>query len=343
MQTNVKVGLFVTIGAMLFIAAVYFIGSRQNLFGSTFTLHSVFGNVNGLQPGNNVRFSGINVGTVESITILSDSTVQVNMQLQQKVQPYIRKDALASIGSDGLVGSMLVNISSGKGKRPPVEDGDFIPSYRRVEAEDILNTLGKTNENIALISSNLLRITERLNKGSGTLAMLLRDSLLAEQLRGSLYNLRQTSYFLRSTGEQLDEMTTSIRQGEGLLGQLFTDTTTLDNLNASIDRIDTLLIEEAAPIFTDLQASAAEIAETSASLRQLIGRLDQGEGPLGVLLQDTAAAAELQQTIRNLEEGSRRFNLNMEALHHNFLFRPFFKKLEKEKERAQRRAEKAGN
>ncbi|MCB0616540.1 MAG: MCE family protein, partial [Phaeodactylibacter sp.] len=169
-ENTVKLGLFITIAVALFVAAAYLIGSQENMFGANLRISSVFSNVNGLQPGNNVRYSGINIGTVESITLLNDSTVQVNMKLDKKVQPYIKKDAVASIGSDGLVGSMLVNISPGKGAEPMLEEGDVITSYSRVETEELLNTLGKTNENIALISNDLLRITNYMTRGKGTLA-----------------------------------------------------------------------------------------------------------------------------------------------------------------------------
>ena len=67
-----RLGIFVTIGAVILIVGIYLIGDQQNLFGSTFRISSVFSNVNGLQPGNNVRFGGVNVGTVEKIIIVND-------------------------------------------------------------------------------------------------------------------------------------------------------------------------------------------------------------------------------------------------------------------------------
>ena len=68
---NIKVGVFVLIGTGLLIIALYLIGTKQNLFGSTFELQAKFKNINGLMPGNNVRFTGIDVGTIKSITIIT--------------------------------------------------------------------------------------------------------------------------------------------------------------------------------------------------------------------------------------------------------------------------------
>ena len=324
-ENTVKLGLFITIAVALFIAGVYLIGSQENMFGATLRVSSVFGNVNGLQPGNNVRYSGINVGTVESIMLLNDSTVQVNMKLDKTVQPYIKKGAVASIGSDGLVGSMLVNISPGKGAGGMVEEGDVIASYSRVETEELLNTLGKTNENIALISNDLLRITNYMTRGKGTLALLLRDTQLAIGLREAIFNLQATSRSLAATGGQLQRLTGEVEEGSGLLNQLLYDTTVITNLNASISQIDTLA-EKAEPVLIELRHSAEDISASSAILKSAMQQLAEGEGAATLLLRDTAFANNLEQTMQHIEEGTARFNENMEAMRHNFLFRRYFKK-----------------
>ena len=62
-----KLGMFVVIGLVLFTGTIYFVGKQKNLFGSTFKLKAQFKTVSGLKEGNNVRFSGINVGTVDGI------------------------------------------------------------------------------------------------------------------------------------------------------------------------------------------------------------------------------------------------------------------------------------
>ena len=84
------------------------IGNRQNLFGNTYTINVVFTNVNGLQKGNNVRYAGINIGTVSSIKMKNDSIINVGMLIDADMLSHIKKDAVATIGSDGLVGSMIV-------------------------------------------------------------------------------------------------------------------------------------------------------------------------------------------------------------------------------------------
>src|SRR5437868_6992575 len=107
---KIKIGVFALTGLAVLIAGIFLIGNRKGLFTSTFNVHGMFKNVNGLQVGNNARFAGINVGAVEDIQIINDTTVKVDLSLNQNVRKFIKKDAKLSIGSDGLMGDKLVNI-----------------------------------------------------------------------------------------------------------------------------------------------------------------------------------------------------------------------------------------
>ena len=92
-----KLGMFVIFGLAIFVVTIYFIGQSKNLFGSTIALNAKFKNVSGLKQGNNVRFSGIDIGTIKSIEFVSDSAVVVNFVVKQEVQQYIKTDANAAL------------------------------------------------------------------------------------------------------------------------------------------------------------------------------------------------------------------------------------------------------
>ena len=94
---NVRLGLFVLIGTIFLIAALYLIGNNRNIFDQTFTVRATFYKVNGLMKGNNVRFSGIDVGTVKSVRIASDTSVEVSMIIESDAKRFIRKNAIASV------------------------------------------------------------------------------------------------------------------------------------------------------------------------------------------------------------------------------------------------------
>ena len=79
---KVRLGLFIAVGSALFVIAIFIIGKQQNLFDPVFKLTAIFHNVSGLQIGSNIRFFGINVGTVDNISIIDDSTVRVDMLIR---------------------------------------------------------------------------------------------------------------------------------------------------------------------------------------------------------------------------------------------------------------------
>lgn len=84
-----KLGIFVIVGLVLFVTAVYFIGNKKNMFGKTTTISALFNNVNGLQLGNNVRYAGINIGTVTTIEMLNDTVIKVEMSIENKILPHL--------------------------------------------------------------------------------------------------------------------------------------------------------------------------------------------------------------------------------------------------------------
>src|ERR1044071_3145159 len=120
---KVKIGIFTISGIVLFVIGIFLIGSKKNMFGNTYMIYGTFKNVGGLEIGNNIRFAGINVGTVEDIRIVSDTLIRVDMLMQNQVKPFLKVDALASIGSDGLMGDKLITIVSGSANEVQVLKG----------------------------------------------------------------------------------------------------------------------------------------------------------------------------------------------------------------------------
>jgi len=184
-----KLGMFVTIGLLLFIMAVYFIGKQQNLFGSTFHITSQFKTVSGLEVGNNVRFSGINVGTVEQIQLKNDSTVVVVLVMKEEVRKFIKTDATASIGSDGLMGDKVLTISPGAKSKKVIEDNGQIASVDGIEMQDLMKSVKKSVDNVGIISEELAIFSHSMNNGNGALARLVKDDKMANSVSNTLSNL----------------------------------------------------------------------------------------------------------------------------------------------------------
>ena len=321
---NLKLGIFVVIGTVLLLIAAYLIGNRQNMFGQTFTISAVFKNANGLQNGNNVRFSGINVGTVNTIDMVNDTTIRVYMLIEKKMMNHIKKDAIATIGSDGLVGSMILNIIPGEGSAPFILEGDELKSYSRIATQDMLSTLNTTNENAAILTVDLLKVTQAMTKGKGTMGRLLNDTLMAADLKHTITNLKNASGDANYTIQKLNSIVSQINFEKSAAGVLLNDS--LNGLKMQ-------------NMLSNFEQSSIEIAEMTKKLNSVISEISEGKGAINYLANDTLLVNSLDTTIKNIEESSIRFNENMEALKHNFLTRGYFRKLEKEKKKESKQKE----
>ena len=190
---KVRLGLFIAGGLMIFIVTVFIIGRQKNLFVPVYKLTTTFYNVSGLQVGNNIRFSGINVGTVDNIKIINDSTVQVDMLIQKYVQKFIKTDCEAAIGSAGLIGDRILIITQGSSYAPLAKDGQQIESKEPVEPDAIMSSLQVTADNAVIVSLQLAEIMTKVNSGSGTLGRFIQDSTIAENINQTIMNLRKSS------------------------------------------------------------------------------------------------------------------------------------------------------
>ncbi|HEY9166619.1 MAG TPA: MlaD family protein [Candidatus Kryptonia bacterium] len=194
---KIKLGIFISLGITAFILGIYFIGQRQQLFRSTFQLSGVFQDVGGLQEGNNVRLSGINVGTVENISMVSDTSVRVDMLIDESNRKFIKKDAVAKIGTDGLMGNKIVIITPGTGGKAEIEANDTVKTVQPINLDEILASLKNTVENTSSITGDLSKITGNIQSGKGTIGRLLMDHSLAENVDSALINLKEGSVNLK--------------------------------------------------------------------------------------------------------------------------------------------------
>jgi phospholipid/cholesterol/gamma-HCH transport system substrate-binding protein len=312
-NSNLQLGVLILLGTTLLIMALYMIGSKQDLFGSTIKISAQFYNVSGLMKGNNVRFGGIDIGTVESVEIITDSSVNVVMVINKDIHRFIKKNAVASVGTDGLMGNRLVNINAGKGLASVIEEGDILQTLKPVQMDEMVRTLDVTNENIRVISSNLKNITEKINS-KNSFWNLLMDTVVAENVKSAVVSIKVASNQSAIITGNLKNITEGIQNGKGSLGALITDTTLSSRVNQVVVKLEKLS-DTAAVITGDISI--------------ITDGLKNGQGSVGTLLSDTTFLNNLNQSMENIKQGSQGFNENMEALKHNFLLRKYFRKKER--------------
>ena len=311
---KIQLGAFMVLGTILFVVAIYFIGQRKNLFTPNYTIRAYFQNVNGLQSGNNVRFSGVNIGTVSEIFMANDSTIEVQMLIEEQIAEHLKKNAIATIGSDGLVGNMIVNIVPGDGPSAPVENNDIIKTYSKIGADDILSTLSATNENAAILTADLLKITQAMLEGKGTLGLLLHDTIMARDLKESIKALKLASITAANTIKELENVSTSFHNPNSVAGTLLND-------SLSGAKIKNMI--------THLETSSKTLEVSTNEINQMLQQLQNDEGAMHYLTQDTTLVSDLKATVKHLNDGTAKFDENMRALQSHFLFRRYFKKQDK--------------
>ncbi len=312
-SNTIKLGLFVIIGTLIFTVGIYFIGKQKNLFNSTVSIKATFDDVNGLQKGNNVRFSGINVGTVRAINMINDSSIQVDMVIEAEILQHIKKNATATIGSDGLVGNVIVNILPSEGTAPSMQEGDALQTNKKIKTEDLLKTLSQTNENAAILTANLLLITDKIIKGNGTIGVLLNDERMGKNIQASLKYLEETTHSATESMAKLSKLISSLDNKKNFIGLMN----------------DTLLVAEVKQIVHNLESTSENLKKTVDNINQTVVNAKDGKGALNYLSNDPSLVKKINSILSNANQSTLLLNQNLEALKHNVFFRGYFRKQEK--------------
>ncbi|TWJ03488.1 phospholipid/cholesterol/gamma-HCH transport system substrate-binding protein [Mucilaginibacter frigoritolerans] len=202
---KIKIGLFTFVGLLVLVLAIFFIGNQKNLFSSTFNVYGTFKNVNGLQVGNNVRFAGINVGVVQAINIETDSSVRVDLTLNNNVKKFIKKDAKLSIGSDGLMGDKLIVIAPGGiASNEEIQGGGQLNAVNPMDVDKVIAKLTGIADNAERITKGLSQMVDKVNSGKGTLGRLLNDDQIANNLDATVKQARSTIKNVHATSATLN-------------------------------------------------------------------------------------------------------------------------------------------
>ena len=314
---NVKLGLFVLASLFFLILLLYMIGKNSNMFGSNYILKTRFENVQGLKAGNNIRYAGIDIGTVKSVYIINDTTMEVKMIIDNKAKNIIKKNSLVYIGTDGLVGNKVVNILSVKTDAPFAVENDILPSKKPIDTDEMMRTLNKTNNQVSKIAENFGITINKLNNSQG-LWKLLNDRTIADNISNASIQVNRSSYKINEIANQINDITNEIKHGNGTLSKLINDKNLADSLTAAV---------------TNFKNAAHEITEAGKEINNSVAliskEVNEGKGSLHAILKDTSITILLEKSMRNIESGTKGFNDNMDALKHSFLFRGYFRKLEK--------------
>jgi phospholipid/cholesterol/gamma-HCH transport system substrate-binding protein len=322
-KRTVIVGIFILAGAIILIAGVLVVGRKRNSFEKTISLNAIFDDVSGLQKGNNIWYSGVKIGTVKKVRLIKNKRVDVLMDIEQSSQNLIYKDAKAKIGSDGLIGNKIVIIYGGTEGMLPVKSGDTLIVENILSKEQMMNTLEESNRNLSAITSDFKIVSKRMADGQGTIGRLLTEDSLMNMLQSTAERLQLSSLYMQMLTSNISNYTAKLQTKGSLTNDLVTDTI----------------------FFNKLKEAALQIEQASINARELTNNLKlvsyqikDSSNLAGVVFNDTQSATNLRLAVENIQAGTKKFDEDMEALQHNFLFRGFFRKRAKQQEQQKKMA-----
>ncbi|WP_121353378.1 MlaD family protein [Flavisolibacter nicotianae] len=317
----VIVGAFVFAALVIFVLGVMTLGGQKSLFNKGATIHTIFNEVSGLQPGNNVWFAGVKVGTVQNLSFNKEGKVDVEMNIGEKSLSMIRKDSKAKIGAESFIGNKIIVIYGGSAAAPVVETGSTLQSEQSLSTEEMMATFQENNKNLLAITENFKTISGRLLSGQGSAGKLLNDDGLYRDLQASMASLKIAVANAQNLVANASDYTTRLTAKGSLANDLVTDTVVFARLRSTVRQIDALS-QRADQVMANLNTASSNVNQS----------LADPSSPAGLLLNDKQTAAEIRTTIKNLQSSTQKLDENMEALQHNFLLRGFFRKKAKSQE-----------
>lgn len=337
-RTRLRVWAFLTVGLVTLFLAVYAIGEKSGLFEPSSTLYVYFENLDGLVVGAPVRLSGLDIGTVDEVEFperLEERKARVELSIKARYLPRIRTDSRASIGSKGLLGDKLIDISAGSPDEGRVADGATIPSQ---EAESlgeltgsVKNTLGSirraadqanqaigelvtetAGKDVQRTLAGLADLVEGIRDNEGVLHTLIYDEQSGADARAMMSELRSAIAAGNRAARRLDSVLARIEQGPGgahalLYGQ--EGMTIAHNLSATSEELKTFVTDARTGdglanqlvYGEESKQILVDLAEASARLDHIMAGIEQGQGTLGGLAVDPTVYEDLKTLIGNVD------------------------------------------
>lgn len=301
------------------IVFLFIIGSRQNLFDDTITLKTQVTDAVGLQEGSSVRFMGINIGSVERISIVNDTSVSIILMIDNDQAPFITKDSKAVINSDGLMGNKLITLIAGTNSSDAVVDGDEIASLKPIGMENVMNSVLENSRNLEKLTTNLIEITAEISSGKGLIGKLLFDSTAVNEFERVMTSTSQMAKNLESTTANFQDVSNKISNGEGTLGRLIYDNSIANGLTNIID---------------SLSSASSNMNEATMQINDFSRKLNNGNGAMSRLVNDTTMANNLDETIENAKERTAELEETIDIVNDSWILNLFGGNKKKKKQEA---------
>jgi len=318
-----RVGLFVLLALLTFLGAVYALGARARLFEARYTIHADFTEVGGLVEGATVRLAGVQIGRVSAVNLPPQpgGKVRVDLTIARRFSDRIRKNSVARIETQGLLGDRIVEITVGDASAPAVAPGEVLASRDPADFGRIVAAGAETAKNVAALADALRETADQINKSkmiesaATTVNKLGRVVDQVEQGRGWAHTLiYEEPIALKRLNELIASTQTVIErveQGQGAAGVLVSpeSTASAKRFVAAMDRLSAMVAEPEreqglvpALLFDPkYKALLDDLRVVTHNLRLISDRVAGGKGTLGSLVADSGDDGSLSLTMQDLQ------------------------------------------
>jgi phospholipid/cholesterol/gamma-HCH transport system substrate-binding protein len=328
-RLEIKVGIFVILGIVGLVVILGVLGSEENLFEENYVLHASFSDISGLREGAAVRLAGLDVGIVTEIEFpsdISEKQIYVHMRVAQRFSERIRRDSVAEIKTQGVLGDKYISLSLGT---PPNDEHNYDAWLKSKDPEDLLAGVSTIKENIVSITDqidvalkgedganagqsivqileSLRNIVTEVEDGKGLIHALVYDRKAARDLEDALASID-------TAAQSIQAITTEIEQGDGTIHALIYDDQISDlvtSLESAADNLDAVVVDIRegdgvihSLIYTDEGKNLiANLTDASDDIRQVTESIKEGEGTLGALIADPT----VYEDVKTLLGGAKR-------------------------------------
>lgn len=335
---ELRAGLFVLVGVVIFTVAIFFLGQKSALFTRNTRLYVAFPDISGLSVGAPVRLSGLEVGTVDKISFSADPRerkTRVRLLVQTRHMSRIRQDSRAFIDSAGLLGDKVVNISMGSPDAGEVRDGATLKTGETLSFETLSSGLnqavtsltriagkvevivgsaetGQLQRDVGRVAGSLANIMEQVERGDGLLHQLIYDPRYAREVSATLRDVRSTAESARRASARLEGIVARVESGDGTLHALIYGSEGKDALAAlatAAQEIGSLAravqdrdgVLHALVYEPESRQFVTDLNQMAATLKRVVQDVDKGRGSLGGLLRDPTVYEDLKSVLGNVK------------------------------------------
>jgi phospholipid/cholesterol/gamma-HCH transport system substrate-binding protein len=310
---HLRLGVLVLLATILLITGLYLVGQQGNIFSANATLYAHFYDIDGLMPGNNVRFNGYSLGRVIEITPYDDSLVEVVFSVDEDWLKYISIHAEASLGTDGLLGNKILEIEPGEPFERPIRSGDTLKVRIQPNMDLAMRTLMETNNNLLAASADVRSITGRFS-ADNSLWQLLSDTTLSPQVRSAVVNVEVISErAARITGD-LSAMVHDVRSGKGSFGAILTDTSLFSMIHQTV---------------VNVEAISDTLAIVSGNFSELAGKSVRGRGNVAAFVNDTTLVENVNAAVNEIRMTATTADETLKLLRQSRLLKRYLKRQRK--------------